>query len=135
VTGRRRAGPPREAAGAPSRPAQAPQHSTATITHKPDQHNSYTPADRLTGELLPWALEQAADTALAANTSAVVIGIIDDVLAICTDGCCFNRPDALVVVPDVLVIELTANGYPDLPAGPIFARNDGRRVHVFRSRA
>jgi hypothetical protein len=89
-----------------------------------------TPAAGLTGARLRWAVERGADTALATGYAAVIVGITDGWLMVCTDtDGCVDRPGVLVAVPDLLVAEVFANGH-ELELTTTLRRG-GRTVHLY----
>lgn len=76
------------------------------------------------------AIEEAAELALDQGRTAVVVGATDTKFLVCTAGCCLETSGAFIVVPDVRVVEIMANGPVDLGRHFRVMRVTDRRVCV-----
>lgn len=85
-----------------------------------------------TGERLD-LIDRVVDIALERGLPAVFAGLnASGEPVICTTyGCCTPTPGRSVVFPDVLVVELAANGDTFQPGAYKVTRPDGRTAYVF----
>lgn len=78
-------------------------------------------------------LTEALDTALDREGVVIVLGrrVDDNTPVICTCGCAWGAPGALIMIPDVLVIEGMANGHSADDDAKV-TRADGRSAVILK---
>lgn len=73
----------------------------------------------------------AADIAIQHDDTVTVLGLVPGAAVLCRHSCRFHHPGSVVVIPDVVLVELMANGFDDTATTGL-QRADGRTVHLFR---
>lgn len=74
----------------------------------------------------------AADIATRTQEPITILGASPGAAVLCRMDCQFTHPDSVILIPDVVLIELVANGFDEVPTA-VLKRSDGRSVHAYRT--
>lgn len=94
------------------------------------QADGFVPAMALPVELFTRAVMIGVAEALKHGEAVTVLGMSGGAAAVCYGTCCTWIEDALVVVPDLVLTELAANGV-DLPVTNYVESPDGRSAALW----
>lgn len=92
---------------------------------------AYIPAADLAPDRYAWACTPAADLAFEQGRPVIVLGVGRHGVEVSTNFAHLT-PTALVVMPDVVLAELAANGH-DIPTVWALQRDDGRTAAICRA--
>ncbi|TVT52130.1 hypothetical protein FNH05_13400 [Amycolatopsis rhizosphaerae] len=79
-----------------------------------------------------YGVERAADVAIERSQVAVFVGAVHEYVVVCAGDCCIKRRGAVIVVPDVAMVEAHANGLRAIATTWQLQRDDGREAYLFR---
>lgn len=84
-------------------------------------------------EVVFWRIARiAAGVALAAEETVTITGAVPGAAVFCRMSCQFRHPGSVVLIPDLVLAELIANGFDETPTA-VLKLADGRSVHAYRT--
>jgi hypothetical protein len=79
--------------------------------------------------------QRGADLALASGEPVTVLGVYLTAPVLCQEPCHLHHPDSIVIMPDVMLVELFANGqlFEGDVTVQVIRRSDSRSVRIYRT--
>jgi len=88
------------------------------------------PALDVPQEVMGPIVKRVADTAVESGDTITIKGCLGVATLFCRGCCRYGHIGSIVVIPDTVMLELIANGYPEVGTARI-ERSDGRSAHVY----